>query len=95
MHSRIVPIFSENTVILFIEIQLIHSEDNQKILGPPLFFNSTRFFIFHFSLPQERPVLQTGRFSAACLRISVTIDHKSKGMETGSSPGRPGADCML
>lgn len=47
MHSRIVPIFSENTVILFIEIQLIHSEDNQKILGPPLFFNSTRFFIFH------------------------------------------------
>ena len=91
MHSRIVPIFSENTVILFIEIQLIHSEGNQKILGPPLFFNT----FFHFSLPQERPVLQTGRFSAACLRISVTIDHKSKGMETGSSPGRPGADCML
>ena len=47
MHSRIVPIFSENTVILFIEIQLIHSEGNQKILGLTLFFNSTRFFIFY------------------------------------------------
>ena len=46
MHSRIVPIFSENTVILFIEIQLIHSEGNQKILGLTLFFNSTRFSFF-------------------------------------------------
>ena len=51
MHSRIVPIFSENTVILFIEIQLIHSEGNQKILGPALFFIG--ILIFHSHLPHN------------------------------------------
>ena len=51
MHSRIVPIFSENTVILFIEIQLIHSEGNQKILGLTLFFIG--ILIFHSHLPHN------------------------------------------
>ena len=53
MHSRIVPIFSENTVILFIEIQLIHSEHHRNILRLPLFFIG--ILIDHPQIPHHAP----------------------------------------